>query len=300
MKKSNSVSAYLYLLPALLILSTFSLYPAIKVFLMSFYTRYNYFKHIAYEYGFENYTSLFNDPQFILAGLNTLKLVSIIVPFSLSLSILVSVFLVKNTKINSLIRNIYFLPFITSTVAVAVVFRWIFHSRFGLLNYLLSLIGIDAVSWLTDPDYSMTALIILCIWKTLGYNILIILTGLRNIPEEYYAAAKLDGASGVKIFFAITLPLLFPMIFFVFITSLIGSFKTFSEVYALFHRSAGPVDSCLTIVYYIYDKLVNQFSYGVSAAASFILFLLILGLTVLGFFVSKLINKHLGLGGLRS
>ena len=156
------------------------------------------------------------------------------------------------------------------------------------------------MSWLTDPDYSMTALIILCIWKTLGYNILIILTGLRNIPEEYYAAAKLDGASGIKIFFAITLPLLFPMIFFVFITSLIGSFKTFSEVYALFHRSAGPVDSCLTIVYYIYDKLVNQFSYGVSAAASFILFLLILGLTVLGFFVSKLINKRLGLGGLRS
>ena len=153
---------------------------------MSFYTRYNYFKHIAYEYGFENYTSLFNDPQFILAGLNTLKFVSIIVPFSLSLSILVSVFLVKNTKINSLIRNIYFLPFITSTVAVAVVFRWIFHSRFGLLNYLLSLIGIDAASWLTDPDYSMTALIILCCRK-IGWSF-----RYKNIFRNYITSSFSD------------------------------------------------------------------------------------------------------------
>ena len=206
-------------------------------------------------------------------------------------------FLVQNNKINTGLRNIYFLPFITSTVAVAVVFRWIFHSRFGLFNYALGLIGISPIPWLTDPRYSMTALIILCVWKTLGYNILIILTGLRNIPQQYYSAARIDGAAGYKIFFRITLPLLMPTLFFVFTTSLIGAFKTFSEVYALFHKSAGPVNSCMTIVYYIYDKLVNQFSYGISAAASFILFFIILLLTVVSFLSVKLLNKRYGVRG---
>ena len=295
MKQNNFLRAILYLAPALIILITFSLYPAVKVFLMSFYTKYNYFKHHVYEYGLDNYIALAKDEQFIAACINTLKFVLISVPISIILSLLISVLLVKNNKINTIIRNIYFLPFITSTVAVAVVFRWIFHSRFGLLNYALGIIGIKPIAWLTDSRYAMTALIILCVWKTLGYNILIILTGLRNIPQHYYSAARIDGAVPYKIFFRITLPLLMPTVFFVSITSLIGAFKTFSEVYALFHRSAGPLNACMTIVYFIYDKLVNQFSYGISAAASFILFFVILLLTVLSFTVAKLLNKHYGL-----
>ena len=262
---------------------------------MSFYTKYNYFKHHVYEYGLDNYIALAKDEQFIAACINTLKFVLISVPISIILSLLISVSLVKNNKINTIIRNIYFLPFITSTVAVAVVFRWIFHSRFGLLNYALGIVGIKPIAWLTDSRYAMTALIILCVWKTLGYNILIILTGLRNIPQHYYSAARIDGAVPYKIFFRITLPLLMPTVFFVSITSLIGAFKTFSEVYALFHRSAGPLNACMTIVYFIYDKLVNQFSYGISAAASFILFFVILLLTVLSFAVARLLNKHYGL-----
>lgn len=296
MGKKNGLKALAYLLPALVILITFNIYPAVKVFLMSFYTKYNYFKHQVYGCGPENYISLFKDRQFVAACVNTLKFVLISVPLSLLLSLSVSVFLVQKTKANTVIRNVYFLPFITSTVAVAVVFRWIFHSRFGLLNYFLGIIGIPPIAWLTDPAYSMAALVILCVWKTLGYNILILLTGLRNISQEYYAAAKVDGAGSPTIFFNITLPLLMPTVFFVFTTSLIGSFKVFSEVYTLFQKSAGPVNSCMTAVYYIYDKLVNQFSYGISAAASFLLFSVILCFTVLGFISAKALNKRYGAG----
>lgn len=278
---------WLYLLPALTILAVFSIYPTIKVFLMSFYTRYNYFKHQVFEYGFENYRTLLEDPGFHLAIGNTIRFVLIVVPISMVLSTLIAVRLVKNTRINALIRNAYFLPFVTSTVAVAVVFQWIFHSKYGLLNYLLGLFGLAPVAWLTDPKHAMTALVILCVWKTLGYNILILLTGLRNISEDYSAAARLDGASAVTIFFRITLPLLMPTMFFVATTSFIGSFKVFSEVYALFHKSPGPVDSCLTIVYYIYDRLMNHHSYGIASTASVVLFCMILAVTLLSFVVAN-------------
>lgn len=297
MKKSYSfLKAVLYILPACIILFIFTLYPAVKVFLMSFYTKYNYFRHQVYEYGFGNFTALFNDPVFITAILNTIKFVLLTVPLAIILPLVISTLLVKNNKIHTLIRNVYFLPFITSTVAVAVVFRWMFHSRYGLINYFLSFFGIEPIAWLTDPKYAMSALVILCVWKTLGYNILIILTGLRNIPQSYYDAAKIDGASNIKIFFKITVPLLLPTLFFVVTTSLIGAFKVFSEVYALFHRSAGPVNSCMTMVYYIYDKLVNQFSYGIAAAASLILFLIILTFTALSFLCVRLLDKKFGKG----
>lgn len=297
MKKSYSfLKAVLYILPACIILFIFTLYPAVKVFLMSFYTKYNYFRHQVYEYGFGNFTALFNDSVFITAILNTIQFVLLTVPLAIILPLVISTLLVKNNKIHTLIRNVYFLPFITSTVAVAVVFRWMFHSRYGLINYFLSFFGIEPIAWLTDPKYAMSALVILCVWKTLGYNILIILTGLRNIPQSYYDAAKIDGASNIKIFFKITVPLLLPTLFFVVTTSLIGAFKVFSEVYALFHRSAGPVNSCMTMVYYIYDKLVNQFSYGIAAAASLILFLIILTFTALSFLCVRLLDKKFGKG----
>ncbi len=286
----------LYLLPAIVILGMFNFYPTIKVFLMSTYTSYNYFKHEVFEYGIGNYITLYNDPDFLLAIKNTWTFVLVMVPISIGIALLISVAIMKNKKINSFIQSVYFLPFVTSTVAVSAVWRWMFHSKYGLFNYFLQLLGIDPIAWLTDPDYAMTALIILCIWKTLGYNILILLTGLRNISKDYYNAAKVDGAGPFQTFFHITLPLLTPTIFFVTMTSLIGAFKVFSEVYSLFHKSPGPVNSCLTMVYFIYDRLVNQHSYGLAAAGSVVLFLMILGITLIQFWVNKKINQKLGYG----
>ncbi|SCZ00947.1 carbohydrate ABC transporter permease [Alkaliphilus peptidifermentans] len=291
MKKENNLKnaalGILYLLPAMVILGVFQIYPIIKVFLMSFYTRYNYFRHIVFEYGVDNYIQLANDPKFILALKNTSIFVFVMVPTSIIISLFIATLLNSNVRFKKLFRNIYFLPFVTSTVAIAMVWRWIFHSKHGILNYGLGFIGIDPIPWLIDPKWAMVSLIILSVWKTLGYNILIILTGLQNIDKQYYMASKIDGANSWKRLTRVTIPLLSPTLFFVSITSLIGAFKVFSEVYALFEKRPGPLNSCLTMVYYIYDKLNNQFSYGVAAAASVVLFIIILIITLIQFLIGK-------------
>lgn len=291
MKRGENLKEFVvsmfYLSPALSIIVVFQIYPIIKSLIMSFYTQYNYFKHIVFEYGFDNYINLFKDEKFILALKNTIVFVIGVVPISLILSLFIASILNSNIRFKSIFRNIYFLPFVTSTTAIAMAWRWIYHSQYGLLNYLLGLIGIDSISWLVDPKWSMLALIILSIWKTLGYNILIILTGLQNIDKQYYMAAKIDGAKPLKRFYKITLPLLSPTLFFVSITSLIGAFKVFGEVYILFEKMPGPLNSCLTMVYYIYDKLAVKYSYGMASAASVILFLIVLIITLIQFVISK-------------
>ncbi len=276
-----------YLLPALIILGTFQIYPSIKVFLMSTYTEYNYIKHIVLKRGISNFINLFNDPNFIVAIKNTFILVVFIVPISIILSLFLSLLLYEKSAFRDFIRSIYFLPFITSTVAISVVWRWIFNSKAGLMNYILSFIGINGIKWLTDPKWSMVALVILSVWKTLGYNILILVTGLRSIDEKFYQAARVDGANNWVITRKITIPLLSPSLLFVSITSMIGAFKVFQEVYALFNKTPGPLKSCLTMVYYIYDKLMNHYSYGMAAAGSVVLFGFILLITLIQWLISK-------------
>lgn len=288
MKKRPAIlMALLCLAPALIILFTFQIYPAIKIFFMSTYTEYNYMKHIVYKVGGDNFVTLFSDPKFLLALKNTIILALCVVPLSILLALFFSLLLAEKSPLKDFIRSIYFLPFVTSTIAISAVWRWIFHSKAGLLNYFLGFFGVQPIQWLTNPKWAMVSLIILSVWKSLGYNILIFVVGLRNIDERYYLAARLDGASRFQIIRRITLPLLSPSIFFVSITSLISSFKVFQEVYSLFAKSAGPLDSCLTVVYYIYDSLTNQYLYGLSAAASVVLFLIILLVTILQLRIGK-------------
>lgn len=291
MKKSKEIKNFLkgmlYLAPTFIILGIFQIYPIIKALAMSFYTKYNYFKHIVFEYGLDNYISIFKDDNFILAMKNTFIFVLGVVPLSIIIATFLAMILNSNILFKRFFNSVLFLPFVTSTVAVSAVWRWIFHSEYGILNHFLGLFGVDPIKWLIDPKWAMVSLIILSIWKTLGYNILIILTGLQNIDNQYYNAAKIDSANSWNRFIHITLPLLSPTIFFVMITSLIGAFKVFSEVYALFHKMPGPVNSCLTMVYYIYDKLANQFSYGIASAASVVLFAIILVITIVQLYIGR-------------
>lgn len=289
MKKeiNNILKGLFYLFPSLIIIGTFQIYPSIKVFLLSTYTEYNYMKHIVLNKGIDNFINIFNDPNFIISIKNTLILVVCIVPLSIIVSLFLSLLMYKKTKFRDFIRSIYFLPFITSTVAISVVWRWIFNSKTGILNYLLSLFNIKPINWLTDPQWAMVALVILSVWKTMGYNILILVTGLRSIDEKYYQAARVDGATERIIVRTITIPLLSPSLLFVSITSMIGAFKVFQEVYALFNKTPGPLKSCLTMVYYIYDKLINHYSYGMAAAASVVLFIIILIITFLQWIIMK-------------
>ncbi len=286
-KLKNSIKALIYLLPSLVIIGIFQIYPIFKALAMSFYTKYNYFKHIVFEYGFDNYINLFNDEKFILALKNTIIFVIGVVPISLILSISIAWILSSKISFKGIFTSIYFLPFITSTTAIAMVWRWIYHSQYGLLNNILSVFGLSPIQWLTDPKWAMPALIIMSVWKTLGYNILIILTALENIDQQYNYAGRIDGANWFKRFTKIIFPLISPTLFFITITSLIGAFKVFGEVYILFEKMPGPLNSCLTMVYYIYDKLAVKYSYGMASAASVVLFLIVLLVTLFQFIISR-------------
>lgn len=283
----STLKGYLYLLPALLILFLFNIYPIIKSFLMSFYTDYDFFSDIVHEYGFGNFIQIFQDPNFITALKNTGIFVIGVVPISIALSLGIATLLNSKVKFAGLFRTIYFLPFVTSVVAVAIVWSWIFHSDYGLLNYLLGWFGIDSIEWLNNPKYAMPALIILSIWKGLGFNIIIFLSGLQNISDHYYLAAKVDGASAWNRFTNITLPLLSPTMFFVSIISIINGFKVFDEIFALFNGRPGPANSALTVVYYVYQKFYEEWQFGLASAAAFVLFIVIFIFTIIQLLVGK-------------
>ena len=283
----KSVKAYLYLLPALLVLSVFILYPMVKSFLMAFYTDYDYFTDEVNAYGFDNFVYLFHDSEFHQALWNTFIFVLGVVPASIVLSLIIAMML--NSKINfrGLFRTIYFIPFVTSVVAVSIVWRWIFHSDYGLFNYFLSFVGIDPIPWLTSAEWSMPALIILSIWKGLGYNIIIFLAGLQNINENYYKAAQIDGANRWHRFINVTLPGLAPTTFFVSIISIINGFKVFDEIYALFNGKAGIANSALTVVYYVFNKFYGEWEFGIASAAAYVLFIIIFIFTMIQLYIGK-------------
>lgn len=291
MKEEKNIKSFIrgivYISPVLIILMIFSVYPIIKIIDMSFYNKYNYIKDIVFQRGLNNYKYIFNDTEFFIALKNTVIYVLWVMPLSISISLLIAVFLNSKIKFKELFRTIYFIPFVTSTVAISMVWRWIFNSEYGVLNYLLGIVNINPINWLTDPKYSMVALIILSIWKSLGYNIIIFLAGLQNIDNQYGKAAEIDGANKWKTLTKITIPLLSPTILFVSVVSLINSFKVFGEVYALFNKIPGPLNSCLTMVYYIYNKFYNQYHYGIASAAVVVLYIIILILNFIQFRVGK-------------
>ena len=285
MKKT--MKAILYLIPALLIIGTFSFYPIIKSFFMSFYTDYDYFKDLVYARGLDNYKFIFQDPEFWKSLQNTLIFVIGVVPLSIIISLVIATFLNQKIKFRGLFRTIYFIPFVTSVVAVSIVWRWIFHSQYGVLNYALGFLGISPIKWLSDPDWAMPSLIILAVWKGLGYNIIIFLSGLQNIDKQYYLAAKIDGAGAWERFKNITVPLLSSTTFFISIVSVINSFKVFDEVFALFGGQPGPAGSAETIVYYIYNKFYGEWNFGVASAAAYVLLFVIFIFTLIQLYIGK-------------
>ncbi|SFK57184.1 carbohydrate ABC transporter membrane protein 1, CUT1 family [Marinilactibacillus piezotolerans] len=276
----SSLKSLLYIAPMMLIVGTFNLYPIVRSFLMSFYADYNIFTGEVSSYGINNFIDIFKDPEFILAIRNTFIFVLGVVPASIAISLGIAILLNRVQVLSGFFRSIYFLPFVTSTVAISIVWGWIYHSRFGLLNYALGLLGFSPIEFLTDPSNSMLALIIMAIWKGLGFNIILFLVGLNNIDGNYYSAAKIDGAKGWQRFTNITLPLLGPTMFLVSVMGVINSFKVFDEVFALFQSRPGPAGSAMTVVYYIFQKFYQESQYGIAAAAGIVLFLIILVFTL--------------------
>ncbi|MFZ5814087.1 MAG: carbohydrate ABC transporter permease [Bacillota bacterium] len=275
---SDTGLAYLYLLPTLVILGTFNIYPVIRAFVISLYD----YRLRTQEYiGLANYRELFTDPQFWTAVKNTMIFVAGTVPIEIILALGVALLLNRPLRGRAFYRLAFFVPYVTTVVAIAMVWLWIYHDQWGLLNHILGWFGVTPQKWLLDPKWTMFTIILMSIWKSLGYTVVIFLAGLQNMDRELYNAAKVDGANDRQVFWHVTWPLLTPTTFFVSITSIIGAFKVFTEIFVLYGGKPGPLRVATTIVFYIYEKAWDDYRMGYASAAAYALFFLVLAVTII-------------------
>ncbi|MBP3309168.1 MAG: sugar ABC transporter permease [Clostridia bacterium] len=290
--KFNKYKAWLYLAPALVFLLAFMVYPLIDVLVYSFEEGFNSASQTYFGVGFYNYSYVLSDPYFLSAVGNTFILVFITVPLSTFLSLVISLALASIKKLRELFQTVYFLPYVTNTLAVGLVFMILFrptpHSD-GLVNAFLGLFGISPIDFIDGP-YAMKMLV-LClytVWTVMPFKILVLTSALLSVKEEYYNAARIDGTPRLRIITKITLPMISPTLFYLIITGFIGAFKAYSDAVALFGVNLN-VAGMNTIVGYIYDMLYGEGggypSYA--SAAAIILFLIILTVTAINLTVSR-------------
>ncbi|MBT1247832.1 MULTISPECIES: sugar ABC transporter permease [unclassified Thermosipho (in: thermotogales)] len=230
---------------------------------------------------------------FMKALVNTFYYVILTVPITLLLSLIVAVLLNSNVRFRVFFRTSYFIPFVTSVVAVSLVWKWIFNDEFGLLNYFLSWFNIEGIMWLKDEKWTIPTIAIVSIWKQIGYDAIIFLAGLQNIDQFYYEAAEVDGANSWQKFSKITWPLLSPTTFFLLIVSMIGAFKVFAQVYVLYDGLPGPYNnSGMTMVYYVFDLFYRQQRMGIASAAAYLLFAVILIFTAIQYKVGNKVVEY--------
>lgn len=282
----------IYLVPFMIGIIIFTLYPIVNVFLTSFKENFNYITKEYSGWGLANYQYVLNDPYFIQAMKNTFGYVFVVIPISTCLSIIIATLLNQKIKFSAVFQTAYFVPMVTSTIAVGFSWRFMFSHKYGIINYLLGHFGINAINWLGDPAFNFYALCIYGIWAILPFTIILLLSGLQNIDPMYYTAAKVDGAGPLRIFFRVTVPLLMPTIFMVIMVNTISCFKVFNELFPLF-QGAGVANNLYTIVYYIYYqfRVLVPARYGYAAAAALILFIIIFITTMFQRFVEKKIKN---------
>ncbi|WP_372662295.1 carbohydrate ABC transporter permease [Cohnella sp.] len=275
--------ALLMLLPNIIGFLMFLLLPVLATFVISF-SSWNLSDSFQFN-GVDNYKELFHDPVFKQVLGNTFYFTLVSVPIGIALSLFLAVFLNQKLALIRFYRAAFFIPVISSMVAITVIWQWIYNPEFGLLNYALSWFGIDGPTWLTSPKWAMPAVIIASIWKSLGFNMLIFLAGLQSISEDYYEAADIDGATWFTKFWSITLPLLSPTTFFVTIISIINSFQVFDMIALL--TQGGPARSTSVLVYYIFQNAFQYFQMGYASAMAYVLFFIVLIVTFIQFWRQK-------------
>lgn len=228
--------------------------------------------------GFENYVNLMQDPLFWRALLNTLYALVVAMPLTVVLALSFAALINREaTYFKNFFKVSFYLPSITNTVAIAIVWAWMLNPDYGLINWFLGLFGIQGPNWLGDPIWAMPSVIMLVVWKAVGYNIILFTAGLQNIPDYLYEAAELDGASRFQQFLHVTIPSLRPTIFFVTVMTVIGYLQLFEEPYML--TAGGPLNSTLSIVLYLYRQGFRFFKLGYASSIAFMLFLMIFALT---------------------
>ncbi|GIN71431.1 sugar ABC transporter permease [Bacillus sp. J14TS2] len=282
MRKNNTFWGYFFLTPQLIGLLAFSVVPLVFAFVLSF-TDWDGFGTKNFV-GFSNFISQFQNRVFWKAIWNTALYTILYVPIGIAISLLLAITL-NNIKGKELYRVFFFMPVVTSSVSVGVIWMWILNGDFGILNQVLEVIGIQGPQWLTDTKWVMISIAMLSIWWQVGYNMVIFLAGLQGVSKSYYEAAQIDGASKWQQFRHITLPLISPTTFFVSIMAIISSFQVFDQAFVM--TSGGPAKASYTLVYHIYETAFVNFRMGESSAVAMILFVIILIFTLIQFGASK-------------
>ncbi len=277
--------AYAMIAPTGLGLLVFYLWPLVRTVYFSF-TEWGAFGGYRWT-GLDNYRTLLQDPELFDALVNTFTyagLVLLVVPASIGVAALLNT---RGLRGVSVYRTLYFLPVVTMPAAVAMLWRWIYNGDYGVLNYLLSLVGIDGPHWVSDPDWLLWSMAVVGIWSLLGYNTVIFVAGLQGIPEHYYEAAAIDGAGRIRQFFSITLPLLSPSVFFVTVITTITTLQVFDLLYLITPRVSQARVENQTIVYLFYKQAFVENERGYAAAIAVVLLLIVLGLTAAQFRLQK-------------
>ncbi|MGM9899938.1 MAG: carbohydrate ABC transporter permease [Bacilli bacterium] len=308
---TNFIRGILYLLPALVLLGIFTFYPLVNTFIISFKEGYDYMTGSYEGFGLGNYQLIFHPKNpFTTYLFNTMIIVFISVPISIILSLLIAVSLNSVKSLQKFFQTIFFLPYVTNTIAIGMVFSVMFESNQGLINTIINFFGGKGINWLGgnndnallfefaknnkvfNSQYwtSLVVLLVYITWNSLPFKILILLSALQSVDKQYYQAAQIDGTSKLRTFTKITVPLLSPQIFYLLITSYIGAFKEYTSVVAIFGKNASSVgarNNMATVVWYIYNKLKEGGDAGAASAGAVVLFVIIMIFTAINKYVSS-------------
>lgn len=271
-------TALVALLPSFVLFGVFTIYPIFHSLYLSFFNVSLISTKRSFV-GWNNYAALIKNPTFQKAVLNTITYTLGVVPVGILLSLVIAVLLNNKLRFQGLFRTAFFTPVITSMVAVAIVWSWLLEPNYGLINSFLSKLGIVGPGWLTDPKWALPSVILLSIWKNLGYNMVIFLAGLQDIPRDVYESADIDGATPLQKFGYITLPLLKAPMGFAAIMSVIKSMQVFGQIYVM--TGGGPANSTMVMVYYLYQQAFEFYRLGYASAVAWVLFAVILVLTLI-------------------
>lgn len=289
-KKKSHAKEYAWgygmIAPLVLGLGVFYFYPVFKVFFDSFHDvgAFNKRKWV----GLANYQKMLQDPVMWQSLGNTVKYVLIIVPATLIIALILASFLNMEIRGRSFFRVVYFIPAVTMGAAIAMIWRWMYNGDYGILNYILNSLGLKSVQFLSDTSTALVSISVVSVWSTVGYNMIILLAGIQGISKSYYEAAAIDGANGVAQFRHITLPLVTPTLFFVMITTLIGTFQTFDTIYMMINKNSIAMESTQSMVVYFYRNAFEYSKKGYASALAVFLFIIIMIITA---FQMKMQNK---------
>ncbi len=275
-QKSECIWGWAFILPTMLGLIILNIYPIFKTIMESFYKTGDFGKGNVFV-GLANYQKLFADTELWQAVINTFKYAIVEVPFSIAIALVLAVFLNEKIAGRSAYRTIFFLPMVAAPAAVAMVWRWLYNSEFGLINNVFGL----KVNWISDPKIAVFAIAVIGVWSIIGYNMVLFLAGLQEVPRDYYEAASIDGANGICRFLHITIPLLSPTIFFVTVTRVIGGFQVFDLIFMVMDRNNPALYKTQSLVYLFYQYSFVNNNKGMGSAVVVILLVIVMIITVL-------------------